>query len=80
MARAISDGDIETFLRRNVEKYPSQISLIQAAVHLLWPNGAPTGGAERVVRVCLGQNLASLPESATSPRATRFAATGSQAH
>lgn len=80
MARTISDGDIETFLRRNVEEYPSQISLIQAAVHLLWPNGAPTGGAERIVRVCLGQRLASLPEASASLRATRLTATGSQAY
>jgi hypothetical protein len=51
----INDGDIEMFLRRNAGEYPSQIGLIQAAVRLLWPNGPPSGGAERVVRVCLGQ-------------------------
>ena len=53
MPTTISDNDIAVFLRRNAGEYPSQISLIQAAVRLLWPNGAPEGGAERVVRVCL---------------------------
>ena len=46
MPATISDGDIETFLRRNAGEFPSQTSLIQAAVRLLWPKGAPTGGAE----------------------------------
>jgi len=53
MARIIGDDEIQSFLQRNAHHYPSQISLIQAAVDLLWPEGAPTGGAERVVRVCL---------------------------
>jgi hypothetical protein len=57
MPATISDGDIEVFLQRNAPEYPSQISLIQAAVRLLWPNGPPSGGAERVVRVCLDQRL-----------------------
>lgn len=68
MPTTISDGDIETFLRRNAVEYPSQISLIQAAVRLLWPKGAPTGGAERVVRVCLGQRLDGTPRASASPR------------
>jgi hypothetical protein len=53
MARVISDDEIRVFLRRNAGHYPSQISLIQAAVNLLWPEGVPIGGAERVVRACL---------------------------
>jgi len=53
VARIISDDDIQAFLRRNANRYKSQITLIQAAVDVLWPEGPPTGGAERVVRVCL---------------------------
>ena len=68
MPATISDGDIETFLRRNAGEFPSQISLIQAAVRLLWPKGAPTGGAERVVRVCLGQRRDGIPTASASPR------------
>ena len=68
MPTTISDGDIETFLRRNAGEYPSQISLIQAAVRLLWPKGAPSGGAERVVRVCLGQRPDGIPRASASPR------------
>ena len=68
MPTTISDGDIETFLRRNAGEYPSQISLIQAAVRLLWPKGAPTGGAERVVRVCLRRRLDGIPRASASPR------------
>jgi hypothetical protein len=66
MPIGISDSDIEFFLRRNAQDYPSQISLIQAAVRLLWPDGAPAGGAERVVRVCLGVPQARLPSPAGS--------------
>ena len=68
MPTTITDGDIETFLRRNAGEYPSQISLIQAAVRLLWPKGAPTGGAERVVLMCLGQRRDSIPRGSSSPR------------
>ncbi len=53
MSRTITDEEIQAFLQRNADSYSSQISLIQAAVDLLWPDGAPTGGAERVVRACL---------------------------
>ena len=68
MPTTISDGDIETFLRRNAGEYPSQIRLIQAAVRLLWPKGAPTGGAERVVLVGLGQKLDGIPRAAVLRR------------
>jgi hypothetical protein len=67
MPATISDGDIEIFLQRNAREYPSQISLIQATVRLLWPNGPPTGGAERVVRVCLGQKSEGSRALASSP-------------
>jgi len=68
MPTTISDNDIATFLLRNAREYPSQISLIQAAVRLLWPKGAPTGGAERVVRVCLGQKLQAFSHPAPLTR------------
>jgi hypothetical protein len=64
MARVVSDDDIEVFLRRNAADYPWQISLIQAAVRLLLPHGAPSGSAERVVRVCLGYSIRGLPAPA----------------
>lgn len=50
----ISDQDIRRFIERNAGEYPSQISLIQATVRVLWPEGPPSGAAEQVVRVCLG--------------------------
>ena len=68
MPATISDSDIETFFRRNAGEYPSQISLIQAAVRLLWPKGAPSGGAERVVLMCLGQRRDGIPGASLSPR------------
>ena len=68
MPTTISDSDIETFLRRNASEYPSQISLIQAAVRLLWPTGAPSGGAERVVRLCLGERQDGFSRGPASPR------------
>lgn len=54
MVRNVSDQDIRVFIERYAGEYPSQISLIQAAVRVLWPDGPPTGAAEQVVRVCLG--------------------------
>lgn len=56
MTPNVNDYDIEVFLRQNAGRYSSQVSLIQAAVRSLWPLGAPTGAAERVVRVCLGRS------------------------
>ncbi|HEY43408.1 MAG TPA: hypothetical protein G4O11_05430 [Anaerolineae bacterium] len=53
MNRQITDEDIRTFLRKNWVNYPSQISLMQGTIRLLWPGGAPTNGHERVVRLCL---------------------------
>jgi len=64
MPTTISDIDIETFLRRNAGEYPSQMSLIQASVRL----GAPTGGAERVVRLCLGERQVGIRKTSGSPR------------
>ncbi|GAF83864.1 unnamed protein product [marine sediment metagenome] len=52
----ITDEDIRTFIRKNWINYPSQISLMQATIRLLWPGGPPTLGNERVVRVCLEEN------------------------
>ncbi len=68
MARVISDDEILAFLRRNAKHYPSQVSLIQAAVGWLWPEGVPTGGAERVVRVCLDGTARRLSGSSPSGR------------
>jgi len=56
MERPITDQDIRAFLRKNWMNYPSQISLMQATIRLLWPGGPPTSGNERVVRVCLDEN------------------------
>ncbi len=56
MERPITDEDIRGFIRKNRMNYPSQISLMQAAIRLLWPGGPPTLGNERVVSVCLEEN------------------------
>lgn len=53
MDRPVTDEDILTFLRVNRSKYPSQIALMQAAVRLLWPHGAPTAAAHRLARLVL---------------------------
>ncbi len=53
MERNISDNDIEAFLIRNASKHASQLTLIGSALTFLWPDGAPAGAAERVVRACL---------------------------
>lgn len=53
MQRQISDNDIEAFLVRNASKHGSQLTLIGSALTFLWPEGAPAGAAERVVRACL---------------------------
>lgn len=59
MRRQISDEEIKKFLRSNSKHYPTQMSLLQAAVRQLWPDGPPTDGGERVVRLCLADNFAS---------------------
>jgi hypothetical protein len=59
MYRQITDDDIKKFLKSNSKHHPTQISLLQAAVRQLWPDGPPTDGGERVVRLCLEENLAS---------------------
>lgn len=74
MARIISDDDIKGFLRRNADHYKSQITLIQAAVDVLWPDGPPTGGAERVVRACLDSPL--RRSSSPSPSGRLFPVSG----
>lgn len=53
MSQIVTDDDIRRFLQRNKAEYPSQIVLMQKAIELLWPNGPPTGGSQRVVRLCL---------------------------
>ncbi len=53
MERQITDEDIRVFLHKQALRYPSQVSLIQAAVHQLWPGGASPESAERVVRIVL---------------------------
>ena len=56
MQRVITDEDILTFLRKNWSSYPSQVTLIQAAIDVLWPEGTSTNSSERVVRVILQEN------------------------
>jgi hypothetical protein len=53
MTHIVTDDDIRRFLQRNKSEYPSQIDLMQKAIELLWPHGPPTGGSQRVVRLCL---------------------------
>lgn len=53
MQREISDSEIEAFLVRNSTKHASQLTLIGSALTFLWPDGAPAGSAERVVRAIL---------------------------
>lgn len=60
MDRPVTDDDILTFLRVNRSKYRSQIALMQAAVRLLWPHGAPTAAAYRLARLVL-QEAGSAP-------------------
>ena len=53
----ITDEEILTFIRRNWWDYPSQIKLMQDTIQSLWPEGPPTGGHERVVKICLEESL-----------------------
>ncbi len=53
MKRTVTDEDILTFLRKNRADYPSEITLMQAAVRLLLPKEQREAGAERIVRLCL---------------------------
>ena len=57
----VSDQDILSFLRTNWRSYPSQISLLQAAVQAFWPEGASPEASERVVRLCLLENQLAVP-------------------
>lgn len=61
MDRPVTDEDILTFLRVNRSKYPSQIALMQAAVRLLWPRGAPTAAAHRLARLVLSEAGGGVP-------------------
>jgi hypothetical protein len=56
MHSAITDEDIQTFIRINRPRYPSSIDLMQAAVQLLWPQGPPTNAGSRVARLVLMQD------------------------
>lgn len=58
MDRPVTDEDIRTFLRVNRSRYPSQIALMQAAMRLLWPNGAPTAAGLRLARLVLQESNA----------------------
>jgi len=53
MERPITDDDIIKFLRFNNARYASQIELMQAAVQLLWPLGAPTAAGQRIARLVM---------------------------
>ena len=69
MESKVTDHDIVIFLRENREGFPSEITLMQAAVQLLWPEGVPDSCAERVVRLSLqdGVNLSTTPERLIGP-------------
>jgi hypothetical protein len=53
MDQQISDDDIRTFLKVNRSRYASQIALMQAAMRLLWPHGAPTAAGLRLAKLVL---------------------------
>ena len=72
MERPITDEDIAKFIRLNKEKYSSQIALMQAAVQLLWPLGAPTAAGERVARAVLRQDHAQSVETNQVQAANRI--------
>jgi hypothetical protein len=57
MRRDITDEDIKHFLQKNWANYPSQITLMQETIKLLWPGGPPTSGHQRVVKLCLEESL-----------------------
>lgn len=61
MERPVTDEDILTFLRVNRGNYPSQIALMQAAIRLLWPHGAPTAAALRLARLVLSEASGAVP-------------------
>lgn len=54
MAICISDRELRALIEQNASAYPSHMALIQATVRMLWPEGPPADGPERVVRACLG--------------------------
>ncbi len=53
MNYSVTDDDILTFLRVNRSKYASSFDLMQAAIQLLWPTGAPSNAGNRVAQLCL---------------------------
>jgi len=53
MERPITDEEIIKFLQFNKAKYVSQIELMQVAVQLLWPLGAPADAARRIARLLI---------------------------
>lgn len=71
MNQNITDQDIQAFLAGNVSNYPSRLSLIQATVSLLWPEGPPSDGAERVVRACLAMGTEHVLVSSLPVRGAR---------
>lgn len=60
MKRQITDQDILTFIRQNRSEYPSDMTLMQATVRMLWPTGAPTNAGQRVVKLVLEESHPSM--------------------
>jgi len=70
MEKPITDEDIVSFLRFNKAKYASQIDLMQAAVQLLWPLGAPKSAGQRIAKLVmqeLNSYRAQAPTVGTGP-------------
>jgi hypothetical protein len=72
MRRSVTDEDIRSFLARNAHKHSSQISLIQSAIHFLWPDGAPNEAIDRVVLAALSVpgGIGSRPRASQGPQRT----------
>jgi hypothetical protein len=68
MDRPLTDEDILTFLRVNKRKYPSQLDLLQEALQLLWPRGAPPDAGERLARLVLQESNHPTPRTNPTPR------------
>ncbi len=67
MKKTVTDEDIRAFLRENRPIFPSEVTLIQAAVRLLWSEEEREAGAARVVRMCLHDDHRESVMSANQP-------------
>lgn len=67
MGRTVTDEDILSFLRENWAIHRSQITLIQSAVELLWPEGLTEERFERVIRLCFEETRARVLSTIERP-------------